>query len=66
MTVTLNGDERTCQEGSTLTDLINELGLGKRRIAIEVNREIIPRDEYATYCLQSGDQIEIVHFVGGG
>lgn len=66
MTVLLNGEERRCQEGSTLIDLVDELGLGKRRIAIEVNREIIPRDEYATYHIQPGDQIEIVHFVGGG
>ncbi|MGE0822619.1 MAG: sulfur carrier protein ThiS [Candidatus Binatia bacterium] len=66
MTVVLNGEERSCREGQTLIDLVNELSLGKRRIAIEVNREIIPRDEYATYHIQPGDHIEVVHFVGGG
>lgn len=66
MTVTLNGEERICHEGSTIADLVNELGLGKRRIAVEVNRDILPRDEYVTYRIQPGDHIEIVHFVGGG
>jgi thiamine biosynthesis protein ThiS len=66
MTVTLNGEERTCHESSTIADLVNELGLGKRRIAVEVNRDILPRDEYVTYRIQPGDHIEIVHFVGGG
>lgn len=66
MTVVLNGEERRCREGMTIADLVDELGLGKRRIAVEVNREIIPRDHYATHLLNAGDRIEIVHFVGGG
>ena len=66
MTVILNGEERSCREGSTIADLVEELGLGKRRIAVEVNRDILPRTEYATYHIQAGDHIEIVHFVGGG
>jgi thiamine biosynthesis protein ThiS len=47
-------------------DLVTELGLGARRIAVELNRDIIPREEYANCHLQAGDEIEIVHFVGGG
>ena len=66
MTVVLNGEERGYREGMTIADLVAELGLGKRRIAVEVNREIIPRDHYATCLLNAGDHIEIVHFVGGG
>lgn len=66
MMVTLNGEERSCREGSTIADLVEELGLGKRRIAVEVNRDILPRTEYQTYRIQAGDHIEIVHFVGGG
>jgi sulfur carrier protein len=46
--------------------LVAELGLGARRIAVEVNRDIIPRDEYTNYRLRPGDTIEIVQFVGGG
>jgi thiamine biosynthesis protein ThiS len=66
MTIVLNGEERECREEMTIADLVNELKLGKRRIAVEVNREIIPRDHYATHRLNAGDHIEIVHFVGGG
>jgi len=50
----------------TLADLAAELGLGEKRIAVEVNRDIIPREEYANCHLRDGDEIEIVHFVGGG
>ena len=66
MTIVLNGEERGCREEMTLADLVVELGLDKRRIAVEVNREIIPRDHYETHRLNAGDHIEIVHFVGGG
>jgi len=66
MTVVLNGEERRCSEGWTLADLVTDLELRGRRIAVEMNRTIIPRDEYATHRLQPGDEIEIVHFVGGG
>ena len=66
MTVRLNGETRECREGMTLADLVAELGLGAKRIAVEVNRDIIPREEYAHYRLNAGDEIEIVHFVGGG
>lgn len=62
----LNGEEREYRESATLADVVAELGLSKKRIAVEVNRDIIPRDEYAGYRLQAGDVIEIVHFVGGG
>ena len=66
MTVRLNGETRECREGMTLADLLAELGLGAKRIAVEMNRDIIPREDYAQCRLQSGDEIEIVHFVGGG
>ena len=66
MMVVLNGEERSCREGWTLADLVAELGFAGRRIAVEINRDIIPRDEYASYHLQPGDEIEVVHFVGGG
>ena len=66
MTLRLNGDERECPEGATIGDLVEELGLGKKRIAVEVNQDIIPRDEYVRHGLQHGDEVEIVHFVGGG
>jgi thiamine biosynthesis protein ThiS len=66
MTVRLNGETRECREDMTLADLVAELGLGAKRIAVEVNRDIIPREKYALCRLKTGDEIEIVHFVGGG
>lgn len=66
MKVRLNGETRECREGMTLADLVAELGLGVKRIAVEMNRDIIPREEYAHCRINAGDEIEIVHFVGGG
>lgn len=66
MRVTLNGEARDLTQGLTVNDLVDELGLSKRRIAVEVNRDILPRDDYATYALREGDVVEIVQFIGGG
>lgn len=66
MMVTLNGEERALKEGTTIAELIVELSLKERRIAVEVNRDLISREEYATIELHHGDVVEIVHFVGGG
>ncbi len=64
--VRINGREQEVPAGLDLVRLIERLGLKGDRIAIEVNREIIKRDRWAAYRVQSGDTIEIVHFVGGG
>ena len=66
MKITVNGIERTCADSSLLTDLLAELDLVGRRIAIERNGEIVPRSLHASVTLQPGDQIEIVVAVGGG
>ncbi len=62
----INGEPQALNDPLTLAELINHLGLSERRIAIEVNRTIIARDCYAAHALSDGDQVEIVHFVGGG
>ncbi len=66
MHVIINGEAQTLTTGLTLADLIRHLGLNQRRIAVEVNREIVPREGYGKHALAEGDQVEIVHFVGGG
>lgn len=66
MKITVNGTERTCADSSLLTDLLAELDLVGRRIAVERNGEIVPRSLHASVTLQPGDQIEIVVAVGGG
>ena len=52
--------------GATVADLVSSLGLGPRRIAVEVNRAIVPRADSGATSLRDGDTIEIIHFVGGG
>ena len=52
--------------GSTVAGLIAELGLDIRKVAVERNREIVPRSTYGARQLEPGDEIEIVHFIGGG
>lgn len=66
MRVIINGEAQTVNPGQTIADVINQLSLNQRRIAVELNREIVAREQYGGRALQEGDQIEIVHFVGGG
>jgi|UPI00037AE6ED sulfur carrier protein len=65
MQVILNGTSSTTN-AATLEALIAELKLERRTIAIELNRCVIPRSEYPNTALQEGDQIEVVHMIGGG
>lgn len=62
----LNGEWHTLRAGMTVADLVTELGLERQRIAVEVNRSIVPRQQYASVELREYDEIEVVHFVGGG
>jgi thiamine biosynthesis protein ThiS len=66
MRVVLNGEMQTLRDGLTLADLVADLGLNQRRIAVEVNREIIARETYAVRAISEDDEVEIVQFVGGG
>ena len=66
MEIRLNGEEMRFAVGITLTDLIEHLGLAGRRVAIECNRDIIPRDRHGEHRLEPGDVVEVVQFVGGG
>jgi sulfur carrier protein len=66
MHVTLNGEARQLRDGLTVAELVGELGLRARRIAVEVNLDILPRDDYDRRALCDGDVIEIVQLVGGG
>jgi thiamine biosynthesis protein ThiS len=64
--VIVNDEPKSLEHGATVADLISTLGLGPRRIAVEVNRAIVPRADYGATSLCDGDTIEIIHFVGGG
>ena len=64
--VIVNGERRTIEEGSSIADLLRTLGLDALHVAVERNREIVPRSAHAETPLISGDRLEIVTFVGGG
>jgi len=66
MTVTVNGELRTLNDGTTVAALIAELGLRDSRLAVEVNQDVVSRGRYAEQELRPGDVVEIVQFVGGG
>jgi sulfur carrier protein len=69
MKLQINGDE--CDFAGaptpfTLAALVEILGIKADRVAVELNRDIVPRDRWAETCLNDGDRLEVVHFVGGG
>jgi sulfur carrier protein len=64
--IKLNGEPRAIEGDARLTSLIEQLRLKRGRIAIEINRAVIPKAEWEKIVLQSGDTVEIVNFVGGG
>jgi sulfur carrier protein len=66
MNVTINGAPRDVPDDLTIRDLVLHLGLGEGPVAVEINREIVPRALHGTHKVAGGDAIEIVHFVGGG
>ncbi len=65
MNLTINGESRVVA-AETLSALVEQLGMKPDRVAVELNREIVRRDEWPQTRLKDGDQLEIVHFVGGG
>ena len=66
MEIRLNGEPRAVEDDLTLAGLLAELGLGGRKVAVELNRDIVPRDSFSSTRLRSGDVVEVVQFVGGG
>ena len=66
MQILLNGDTRTLEKSATVADLIAELNLTDQRLAVEVNEELVPRSTFSKYYLKAGDEMEIVHAIGGG
>ena len=66
MRLVINGKEQTFEGELTLAGLVEQLGMKSDRVAIELNREIVPRAQWSETQLKDGDQLEVVHFVGGG
>ena len=66
MELLLNGETLIVPEPATVASLIEHLGLSGKRIAVEVNEDIVARSAHANTFLQAGDRVEIVHAIGGG
>ena len=66
MTLIINGETRELGPLATLSDLVSQLGMKPDRVAVELNRELVPRSRWGATPLKDGDRLEIVHFVGGG
>lgn len=66
MQIQLNGDAFEVPAGETVAGLLERLDLTGRRVAVELNLEIVPRGQHATTALAEGDRVEVVHAIGGG
>ena len=66
MRIEINGEPRNVADESCLSDLVSELSLTPERLAIELNKKVVRRTDWATTPVTEGDRIEIVQFVGGG
>ena len=64
--VTINGEARSIENGATIAAMLTEIGLDPARVAVERNREIVPRSTLSAVAVAEGVRFEIVHFVGGG
>ncbi len=66
MRIVLNGESVETATESTVGMLLQQLGISRERVAVELNADIVPKGDYEKRLLSDGDKIEIVHFVGGG
>ena len=66
MHIQLNGETVELPDGATVADLLVQLQLTERRVAVELNLDIVPRSQHASRQLQPGDVLEVVHAIGGG
>ena len=64
--IILNGQEKRLASPSTVAALLQEMGLSERRVAVEVNREIVPRSRHGEFELKDNDRVEVVFAIGGG
>ena len=64
--IVINGEATPVAAGTTLSDLLGQLDLGGRKVAVAINRDVVPRSCYAARTLDPGDRIEILEAVGGG
>ena len=66
MQVKVNGEAVELPNGATIAALIEQLALAGKRVAVEVNEDIVPRSQHPDFPLSEGDRVEVVHAIGGG
>ncbi|AOY89791.1 thiamine biosynthesis protein ThiS [Marinobacter salinus] len=66
MQVQVNGDAMELPAGATIVTLIEKMTLAGKRLAVEVNEDIVPRSQHPEFSLHEGDRVEVVHAIGGG
>ncbi len=66
MQIQVNGEAMEFADGATVSDLIQRMELVGKRLAVEVNEDIVPRSEHTGFSLHDGDRVEVVHAIGGG
>ena len=66
MRIQLNGEAYELADGQTIADLLARLELTGRRVAVELNQDIVPRSLHSDTALREGDRVEVVHAIGGG
>ena len=66
ISVRVNGEPRSVSAGSSIADMLRAVGIDPQKVAVERNREVVPRSTLGDVQVSDGDEFEIVHFVGGG
>jgi sulfur carrier protein len=66
MNLTINGEKKSFEEGTSLAQIIEKLGIADKVMAAAVNMEVVKKEEWESFRPKEGDRIELLHFVGGG
>lgn len=66
MNIQINGESRNIEQAGSVAELLIELGLAEKRVAVERNGELVPKSQHGKQAIEDGDRIEIVHAIGGG
>ena len=66
ITITVNSQQQQLSKACSIADFLVEQGLTGKRLAVELNRQIVPRSQHLELMLSDGDQMEIIHAIGGG
>jgi thiamine biosynthesis protein ThiS len=66
MDISVNGEDRSFDEGLTIEGLLDLLGIERKGIAVELNREVVPKSRHSEVALREGDRVEVITMFGGG